>query len=423
MDLIERSREIEAKVIKDGKRYFGSFFVESDVSVQHYISYAFSAGCNVNCYYCASTVRDHQEGLVPDINLKYNKLGNLRSGFYSPKELLEAFIKISENPDLFGNANAFGKVDKFAILDCETSIGMEYVFQLMDLIYGYNKENAKNYTFILFTNGILLGYNREYIRILEKYKEYLDIRFSIKAGSEEEFTQRLDVDGKYFYYPFNAIKECIKLGINHYVAVLCDERIMSKQEYDRVKTMLIDIGYNKPILEETLVMSVSCMTRIKMHYEKHSDQKFNFRFRKSFLLAYMEDDFNVTRRMRSGIRRIINNNPDICPFNYLKNVVSEYIAIGKRIETLVIVADLGVHELDEIIKEFDTNVYDTMDEIILLNSGKESENIYNELQISEKVDFKVKNYSELCKNEETHLTSVSSQAQVFAGNNITYYWT
>jgi len=83
--------------------------------------------------------------------------------------------------------------------------------------------------FILETNGILLGTDRDYVKELAKFKK-LYVRVSFKAATPEGFTQRTGGLGSYYELPFKALEYLLDEGIDAQAAAMTDPRVMPEEE-------------------------------------------------------------------------------------------------------------------------------------------------------------------------------------------------
>lgn len=412
-DPIEIANKIEHSLVQDGKRFFGEFMIEESADKKVLVANAYSCGCNVNCYYCASLMKDYGEGYVPDLNLKYIKEVEFKMGYYSPNELLDRFLamvgEVKNNPNIYHNR----EITQFAILDCETTIGMKYIFDFLEELHNYNIANNGKYVFVIFTNGIILGNDTKLIEKLGKYKESVALRFSIKAGNREEFGKRLDINPNYYQCPYRAIEKCIELGMDCQIAVLNDLAIMSAEEFIDIKKQLSWCGYKGSILEEKLVMSRGCVRRIELHKKKYPEYKYRFLFRKNIGIVFKnEKDSDIGKRMRSGIRRVLDEVPQIKAFN--DNGDDDILS-------LIVLTDLNEYSFNDIEEEIkDLHIkYLNVREIIFLHTGS---GFIEEIDVSsDDVKVILKNYMSLIE-DEIELTKVDAKQHVTAGNRITFYW-
>ncbi len=144
-------------------------------------------GCNLRCIFCWS-------GRARD---------DPRVGFFISPE--EAYRKLSDI--------ALRKKYKYIRLSGgEPSIGWRHLLGLLEFVEG------SNLTFILETNGILLGAFRERARSLAKYSR-VHVRVSIKACNEELFSKLTLAEPKAFEYQLMTINNLLDYGVSFHVAL------------------------------------------------------------------------------------------------------------------------------------------------------------------------------------------------------------
>jgi uncharacterized Fe-S cluster-containing radical SAM superfamily protein len=137
-------------------------------------------GCILSCVFCWSwRFRDN-----------YN-IGR----FYSPEEAFENIYSIIRRRDL----------DKARLSGGEPTISIDHVTKLAELL------EEKNIYFILETNGILIGYFREFAKKLAGHNNIV-VRVSFKGVSEEEFEKLTGADRRFFQYQFKALENLIEEG-------------------------------------------------------------------------------------------------------------------------------------------------------------------------------------------------------------------
>lgn len=138
-------------------------------------------GCILSCVFCWSwRFRD-----------------NYRIGsFYSPQEAFEKIYSIV-------SARGF---DKVRLSGGEPTISIDHVIELAKLF------EEKGIYFILETNGVLIGYFRDYAKRLAQLSNMI-VRVSFKGVSEEEFERLTGADKKFFEYQFKAIENLINEGL------------------------------------------------------------------------------------------------------------------------------------------------------------------------------------------------------------------
>jgi len=153
------------------------------------IATADSVGCNLRCRFCWSwRPRDNM-----------NKYGR----FYTPKEVYMRLISIASKRGY----------RQLRVSGGEPTIGRKHLLQLLELLEG------TNYLFILETNGILLGAQRDYAKELSKFKN-IHVRVSLKGCTPEEFAKLTGAKPEAFNLQLNALKNLIDYGVSTHPAVM-----------------------------------------------------------------------------------------------------------------------------------------------------------------------------------------------------------
>ena len=212
-DPLELARETEKIVTRKGKeglerKYVGIY----SAPVYRGIATGYAAGCCLRCIYCWSNwSRDYPESF---------------GRFYSPKEVAERLFKAAENGVTSPGWERFRKlkVEKLRLSGCEPTIGKEHLLSVLEYA-----ENSKYPLFILETNGVLLGADRDYVKGLAKFKN-LYVRVSFKAATPEGFAQRTGARADYYELPFKALEYLLHEGIFARAAAMTDPRVMPKKE-------------------------------------------------------------------------------------------------------------------------------------------------------------------------------------------------
>jgi len=150
---IELSKKIEKIVCKNKEKKYYRF---RPTGFYGGIATADTVGCNLRCKFCWST----------NSVWKPTDTGK----FYSPEYVAETLLNIAESKGYH----------QVRISGGEPTIGRKHLINVLENIY-------PNLTFILETNGILLGSDETYIEDLSKFKN-LHIRVCIKCINSEEFT-------------------------------------------------------------------------------------------------------------------------------------------------------------------------------------------------------------------------------------------
>lgn len=165
------------------------------------IATGYTVGCCLRCVFCwVGWGRDFPE-----------KFGE----FYSPEE---AFEKLSEAAHKAG-------VRKLRISGAEPTLGKDHLLALLELVEGSEFD-----LFILETNGILFGIDRDYVKKLSRFKKP-HVRVSLKAGTPEAFTRKTGAKIESFELPFEGIRNLLDSGVSFHVAAMsADPRIMAPEE-------------------------------------------------------------------------------------------------------------------------------------------------------------------------------------------------
>ena len=210
---LELAKETEKIVTRKGKeglerKYVGIY----SVPVYRGIATGYAAGCCLRCIYCWSNwSRDYPE--------KFGK-------FYSAKEASQKLFQAAEDGITFSRWKRFGglKIEKLRLSGCEPTIGKEHLLAVLEYA-----EDSKYPLFILETNGILLGVDRDYVKKLSRFKK-LYVRVSFKAATPEGFTQRTGALGGYYELPFKALEYLLHEGIDARAAAMTDPGVMPEAE-------------------------------------------------------------------------------------------------------------------------------------------------------------------------------------------------
>lgn len=215
-DPLEVARWTEEIVCEGDKRKYTKF---GCVGVYGGISTGFTVGCCLRCPFCwVSWSRDYPE--------RYGK-------FYSSTEAFERMVSNAKKK----------RIKKLRISGGEPTLCREHLLGVLDLI------NQTDYHFILETNGILFGADKDYVQALKDYKN-VHTRVSLKAGTGEGFQKRTGAIAKSYELPFLAIKNLMEAGVSFHVAAMTDPALMPREEREEMIRMLSEIGYADYFEEE-----------------------------------------------------------------------------------------------------------------------------------------------------------------------------
>ena len=238
-DPLELAKETEKIVTREGpeglERKYTDFY---SVPVYRGIATGYAAGCCLRCIYCWSNwSRD-----FPD------KFGE----FYSPRTVAQRLFKAAEDGILYSEywRRAIPKVNKLRLSGCEPTLGKEHLLSVLKHV-----KDSEYPLFILETNGILFGSDRDYVKRAAEFASKLYVRVSFKAATPEGFTQRTGAIGEYFKFPFRALQYLLDEGIYARAAAMTDSKVMPKEERKILieKLSEIDPRYGKGELEEEAI--------------------------------------------------------------------------------------------------------------------------------------------------------------------------
>jgi len=259
-DPLELAKETEKIVTRQGanglERKYTDFY---SVPVYSGIATGYAAGCCLRCVYCWSNwSRDFPE-----------RFGE----FYSPKEAAQRLFKATEDGIVYSDywRKLIPKVNKLRLSGCEPTIGKEHLLSVLRYV-----EDSKYPLFILETNGILFGADRDYVKRVANFALKIYVRVSLKAVTPEGFTQRTGAIGKYFELPFKALKHLLDEGVFARAAAMTDSRIMPKEERKILVEKLseIDSRYREGELEEEVMDAYdTSIQRLKAFTDKEFAKK------------------------------------------------------------------------------------------------------------------------------------------------------
>jgi len=250
-DPLKLAKDTERIVIREGplglERKYTDFY---SVPVYRGIATGYAAGCCLRCVYCWSNwSRD-----FPD------KLG----AFYSPEQVASNLFKAAREGIVYSEywRKRTPKIDKLRLSGCEPTLGKEHLLSVLRCV-----KESRYPLFILETNGIILGHDRDYVKKLAQFKEKLYVRVSIKAATPEGFTQRTGAMGEYYQLPFKALRHLLDEGVYARAAAMTDSKIMSKEERELLIQRLDQLDptadYPKTLEEEEIDSYDTTIKRLK----------------------------------------------------------------------------------------------------------------------------------------------------------------
>lgn len=197
LDPVKYSKEIEKIVSKGLERKY--YRLVRPAGFYGGIASSDCSGCNLRCIFCWSN----------DL-AREGKIGK----FYSPEKVFDALVKCAKKFNY----------TQLRITGNEPTIARKHLLKILELI------DQTDYSFILETNGILIGYDKSYAKELAKF-DNLHVRVSIKGTNEKEFEKLTLADGSAFNLQLNALKNLLDEGVScHPAAMLSFSDRKGKEE-------------------------------------------------------------------------------------------------------------------------------------------------------------------------------------------------
>jgi uncharacterized Fe-S cluster-containing radical SAM superfamily protein len=210
------------KVVVDGAR---RKYVQIGRPLRFYggTTSATEVGCNLRCKFCFSDKpvwKPKQTGK-----------------FYTPQEVFDGLAR---------SARKHGHTIISASAS-EGTLGRQHLMELLDLV------EKSEFVYVLETNGMILGNDKEYAQALAKYKR-LHVRVSIKGDNPDLFHELTGAHPDSYELPFRALIHLIDFGVS------CNACLMVSFSDDagikRVKSKLFEIhpGILKSLELEEITM-------------------------------------------------------------------------------------------------------------------------------------------------------------------------
>ena len=258
-DPLELARITEQIVTRKGpegleRKYTGIY----SAPVYRGVATGYAVGCCLRCMYCwTNWSRDFPE---------------LYGKFYSPRAVAESLFQAAEEGITAPQWEKFKhfKITKLRLSGCEPTIGKEHLLAVLEYVM-----DSKYPLFILETNGILLGADRNYVKQLSSFRNKLYVRVSIKAATPEGFTQRTGAIGSFYELPFRALEYLLDEGIFARPAAMTDPRVMPQTERTLLLKRLgkIDKQFEIDLEEEVIDNYDTTIKRIRAYVDKDYAEK------------------------------------------------------------------------------------------------------------------------------------------------------
>ena len=144
---------------------------------------ATEVGCNLRCKFCFSDKPVWKPGRV--------------GKFYTPQAVFDGLDRAARkyNTKIISASASEG------------TLGKQHLLELLELV------DQSDYTYVLETNGMILGFNQQYVRDLKRFKN-LHVRVSMKGCCPEEFHKLTGAQSSAYELPFKALETLIAAGIS-----------------------------------------------------------------------------------------------------------------------------------------------------------------------------------------------------------------
>ena len=175
--LVERGLERKYYRFRGGRWYGG-------------IATADCVGCNLRCVFCWSGAPRDKPGEI--------------GRFYPPSYVFSRLDRIASRRGY----------RLLRVSGNEPTIARRHLLKLLELV-----EEKGAYTFILETNGLLIGRDKSYARDLSKFS-HVHVRVSLKGASAEEFARLTGARPEFFELQLRALENLLDAGVSCHPAVM-----------------------------------------------------------------------------------------------------------------------------------------------------------------------------------------------------------
>lgn len=203
---------------------------------------ATEVGCNLRCKFCFSD--------------KPVWKPKTTGRFYTPQEVFDGLAR---------NARKHGHKTISASAS-EGTLGRQHLFELLDLV------EKSEFVYILETNGMTLGADRDFALSLSKYKN-LHVRVSIKGANPNEYHSLTGARRGSYRLPYLALSHLIDAGVSCNACLMAS--FSSEDGIRSVKGNLMDIypGLLRSLEIETITLFPKVKERLKKYALKPTNAK------------------------------------------------------------------------------------------------------------------------------------------------------
>lgn len=145
--------------------------------------------------------------------------------FYAPKQVADNLVTLARKCGF----------KQLRVSGGEPTIGKAHLLELLDRL------KDGRFSFILETNGILLGYDQDYAGQLAKY-DFVHVRVSLKGCDDQEFSLLTGAVSKGFELQLNSLKRLTEAGVSCHPSVMVS--FSSRKNIEKLKQRLTEIEPN-----------------------------------------------------------------------------------------------------------------------------------------------------------------------------------
>ena len=180
-DPIKLTQKMESIVVDGNKRKYAK--LSRPLRFYGGTTSAVEVGCNLRCKFCFSD----KPVFRPQSTGK----------FYTPQQVFDALVM---------GASRYGH-KLISASASEGTLGRQHLFELLDLV------DQSDYIYILETNGMTIGNDKEFAEQLAQFKN-LHVRVSIKGTNQDEYHQLTNAIPTSYELPFKALKYLIDAKVS-----------------------------------------------------------------------------------------------------------------------------------------------------------------------------------------------------------------
>jgi uncharacterized Fe-S cluster-containing radical SAM superfamily protein len=221
---------------------------------------AYAVGCDLRCGFCwsptrtvgevqriqsnrASLGRSAVEALGDSISPSdsasktervNNALADIAPRLFSPTEIVDRMIEVANNRVIEGiglfelctEGSIPDNIYYFTISGGEPTACRQHLVEVLE-VFEKRKIGSK---FLLQSHGFILGADPSYLQDLARFRDFLEVRISLKAATADGLANRTGLSGTNLELPFHAIQQLLVLNFDFYLAAMSDPEVMPDAE-------------------------------------------------------------------------------------------------------------------------------------------------------------------------------------------------